>query len=441
MPMLALYLLPLLLIWGWFLARSRRREARALAIHADNLAAGLSEPASLHPVIDPISCIGCNSCVAACPEGDVLGLVGGKAQLIAPGECIGHGACAESCPVGAITLVFGTARRGVDLPNVGPDFQTNVPGLWIAGELGGMGLIRNAVEQGRQAVDHISKQTAGRTGGADLHDLIVVGAGPAGISASLAAKAAGLTTLTLEQDTLGGTVSHYPRGKLVMTRPALLPLHGTVQLRETSKEALLGLWTDVVSRHDLPIRFEERVQRIKPAEAQGPSADGFEVVTDLGRYRSRHVLLAIGRRGTPRPLGVPGEDLPKVSYRLDDPAAYSGKSVLVVGGGDSALEAAMALAEQPGTQVMLSYRGAAFQRAKTRNRERIAELAASGRVTLHLGSDVVRIDGATVTLQLSPGGEGRVFDNEAVIICAGGILPTEFLKTMGIQIETKHGAA
>ena len=147
------YLTPLACVMAYYVGTRKRSEEKSIALRAAAAEAGLLEPPSLHPRIDTSMCIGCGSCVAACPEGDVLGLIGGKAELIAPAECIGHGACRASCPVGAIELVFGTEKRGIDLPHVGPDFQTNVPGLYIAGELGGMGLIRNAIEQGRQAVD------------------------------------------------------------------------------------------------------------------------------------------------------------------------------------------------------------------------------------------------------------------------------------------------
>ena len=241
MGYIAIYLLPLLLIWAGFKFYRHRKEAAALALREEHRLAGLTEPSSLHPVIDPAICVGCATCVKACPEGQILGLVNGKAQLIAPSMCIGHGACAEACPMGAIQLVFGTERRGVEIPHVGPDFQTNVPGIWIAGELGGMGLIRNAIEQGRQAVSEIAKHVRATPAIPEALDLAIIGAGPAGLSASLAAKEAGLRFVTLEQDSLGGTVAHFPRGKLVMTRPATLPLHGLVNLTETSKEALAGV--------------------------------------------------------------------------------------------------------------------------------------------------------------------------------------------------------
>jgi thioredoxin reductase/Pyruvate/2-oxoacid:ferredoxin oxidoreductase delta subunit len=414
-----------------YLGLRGRSERRSVSIRRDAVSAGLTEPSSLHPLIDPGVCIGCGACVHACPETNVLGLIGGKAELVEPTHCIGHGACHAACPTGAITLVFGTASRGVDIPVVHPNFETNVPGLFIAGELGGMGLIRNAVEQARQAIESIKALDGiGRSNGLDV---VIVGAGPAGISATLAAKARKLRSVTVEQDSLGGTVAHYPRGKVVMTAPVTLPLVGKVKFTETSKEALLKFWSKVVAQTGLKINFGERVERIDR------DGGGFAVKTTRATYRSRAVLLAIGRRGTPRKLGVPGEDLPKVVYRLIDPEQYRGQHVLVVGGGDSALEAAASLAEERGTKVTLSYRSDAFGRAKPKNRQRVEAAAASGRATVLLKSEVKRVAEQSVELELD--GRPVTIRNDAVIVCAGGILPTEFLKGIGIAVETKYGTA
>ena len=315
-------------------------------------------------------------------------MIKGKATLIDPTRCIGHGACEKACPVGAIALMFGTATRGIDIPFVDPDFQTNVPGIYLAGEIGGMGLIRNAINQGVQAVDAIAAATAkdGPAPDADMLDLLIVGSGPAGIAASLGAMEHGLSFETLEQDSLGGTVAHYPRRKLVMTEPATLPLYGAIKSRKISKEALLGIWTDVVEKTGLRIRTQERVTKVAPIDG------GFAVETSLGSYRARRVLLAIGRRGTPRRLDVPGEDLSKVVYRLIEPAQYRGRKVLVVGGGDSALEAAVALAGEPDAKVSLAYRSGAFTRARKQNREAVQHLAEEGRLRLLLNTQVESID-------------------------------------------------
>ena len=375
-------------------------------------------------------CIGCGSCASACPEGGVLGLINGRAELVDPTRCIGHGACQTACPVDAISLVFGTAERGIDIPNVCTNFETNLPGMFIAGELGGMGLIRNAIEQGVQAMKaiagHVKKQDAFEL------DCIIVGAGPAGISASLQAQQSGLRFLTLEQDSFGGTVAHFPRGKLVMTSPVDLPGHGRVKFRETTKEALLEFWESVISKNKLDIKYNTRVESIER------SGDGFQVTSSQGTYDTRTVLLAIGRRGTPRKLAVPGEEQNKVVYRLIDPEQYIGKAVLVVGGGDSALEAAIAVAEQPDTDVTIAYRSEAFSRAKEKNRVRIDELEATGDLRVRLNTVVRNIGSDSVELDQKV--KLEEFQNDSVIVCAGGVLPTPFLKKIGIEVETKYGS-
>ena len=425
------YILPLAICLGWYLYRRYRLLQVSVTTREESNEAGLTEPASIHPIVDPKKCIGCGSCIKACPEmphHTVLGLINSKADLVSPTECIGHGACRAACPVDAITLVFGTARRGVDLPRVTPWFETNVPGVFIAGELGGMGLIRNAIEQGRQALEQIAARRP--RGKGDQLDLVIVGAGPAGFSASLGALEKKLRFVTVEQESLGGCVFQYPRGKIVMTQPATLPLVGKVSMTLTSKEQLLQYWIEAQQRTGLKLRCNERV------EAISRDGDGFVVRTTKAELRTATVLLSVGRRGTPRKLGVPGEDLPKVVYRLIDPEQYTGQRVLVVGGGDSALEAAASLAES-GASVTLSYRGEAFQRAKTRNRERVKAAVEAGKLQVLLKSEVKAItaDRAAVVQN----GKGIHLQNDAVIVNAGGILPTDFLKSVGIEVETKWG--
>jgi thioredoxin reductase/NAD-dependent dihydropyrimidine dehydrogenase PreA subunit len=430
---LALYCMPLAVILTFYVARQRRIHQRGVRTQEETVAAGLTEPASLHPIIDPSRCLGCGACVKACPEQphhEVLGLIDGKAVLVGPTDCIGHGACKTACPFDAITLVLGTERRGVDIPVLKPNFESNVPGIYVAGELGGMGLIKNALTQGQQALEAIARA---RLRHPRALDVLIVGAGPAGLAASLSAKKLGLTYETLEQEALGGAVFQYPRGKLVMTAPVELPIVGKVHFRHTSKEELLQFWNRTCQGNGLRIRYKERVESIERKDGV------FHVRSTMNQYVASTVLLAIGRRGTPRKLGVRGEELPKVVYRLIDPEQYRGQKVIVVGGGDSALEAAASIAELGDTAVTLSYRGEAFQRAKQRNRQRIEAASAGNQLKVLLSSQVEEIRPDGVVLKL-PARKIEV-RNDAVIVSAGGILPNDFLRSIGIEVETKYGTA
>jgi thioredoxin reductase/Pyruvate/2-oxoacid:ferredoxin oxidoreductase delta subunit len=393
---------------------------------------GLHEPVSLHPVVDVNTCIRTGACITACPEKDILGIRNGKATIINASHCVGHGACFHACPVEAITLCIGTEKRGVDLPHVNQEFETNVPGLYIAGEIGGMGLIKNAVEQGRQAVENLAR-TIDKGIKAD-YDLVVVGSGPAGISATLAAKKNRLSVLTLEQDTLGGTVFNFPRSKIIMTSPMDLPLHGKVRLKETSKGELLTLWQGVLAANNIVVHENAKVESVLMKDGCFVvGGTGFEEVT------ARRVIMAIGRRGSPRKLGIPGEELEKVAYRLIEPEIVEGKNVVVVGGGDSAIEAALMLSDN--NRVYLSYRGEAFARIKPKNGEKIKRAADEGRVTVLFGTNLKTIEEDYVIYAGSQPDVPVRIANDLVFILAGGELPTQFLERAGIRITRKFGEA
>ena len=425
-----IYLVPMVAIWLVYLRNRKRRDAESARTLREAEEAGLTEPSSLHPIIDPARCLGCGTCVSACPEGEILGLLHGKAVLVKPTSCIGHGACKDACPQDAIRLVLGTKRRGVEVPVTNQQFETGVPGLFVAGEVTGMGLIRNAVAQGTLALNAAAEYSAGETSN-DRLDVVIVGVGPAGLAASLRAQELGLKFATFEQDTIGGTIAHYPRGKIVMTTPVELPGYGTVRLRETSKEALLALWHEAIAETGLRIETGQRVKSISQ------DSEGLIIETSKGRYRTRAAILAIGRRGSPRQLGVPGEEQEKVVYRLIDAEQYAGKRVLVVGGGDSALEAAVSVSEQPGAEVTLCYRGDVFSRAKPDNRERVD--AASERGSLDVLMSTMPESILPDTVRLDTGMGIKEISNDIVIVCIGGELPTGFLRDSGIDIEVRHG--
>ena len=394
---------------------------------------GLHEPVSLHPVIDLNTCIKSAACVTACPEKDILGIVDGIATLIQSSNCVGHGACFHACPVEAISLVIGTAKRGVDLPHVNEKYETNVGGVYIAGELGGMGLIKNSVEQGRSAVENIAKLKTKR--GEAEYDLIIIGAGPAGIAGSLMAKKYGLKFLTVEQDTLGGTVYTFPRAKIVMTAPMDLPLYGKVKLYDTSKGELLKVWEDALGKNDIVIQEKTKVEEIKPVNG---NQGHFLLRTNLGiDYTAKNVLLAIGRQGSPRKLNIPGEVSEKVAYRLLEPELVNNKKVVVVGGGDSAVEAALSLIEE--NEVILSYRKDKFSRIKPKNREKILAAIEGNQLRMIYNSNLIRINPNNVLIQIDGQEEVLTVLNDQVYIFAGGELPTQFLQKAGVEITKRFG--
>ena len=406
--------------------RTRRREAEALAA-AERGKLHSGGPRAQHPHINISWCIGCGACVDVCPEGDVLAVIAGKAAIVNGPKCIGHGLCAEACPVGAIEIVMASPSVSADMPRLSREFETSVPGVFIIGELGGLALIKNAVNQGRECIDTIARRVARQARAPGILDVCVVGAGPAGLSASLRAVEKGLTYVTLEQEELGGTVAKYPRQKVVMTSPVDFPMHGKFNKLEISKEKLMEFWASVIRKGNVQVRTQEKVESID-READGT----LTIRSTTGAYRARSVILALGRRGTPRKLGIPGEELPKVMYGLIEADAYVNAKILVVGGGDSAVEAAMGLAYQKGNQVTLSYRQQEFSRLKERNALRIREAMKTRKVRVLFSSQPVEVREKSVLVDVA--GTPTEIPNDWMWVFAGGEPPSAFLQKVGVAM-------
>lgn len=416
-------------------ARERRTRRAVLAEVAVARERGSDRARLQYPHVDLSRCLGCGLCAAACPEEGVLQVVLGQARVVHGARCVGHGKCAAVCPVDAIALTLADVNERRDLPALADDLQAvGGPGIFLAGEVTGFALVRTAVTQGASVGREVARRSALQSREPDgPHDLVIVGAGPAGLACALAAREAGLDFAVVEQaPRLGGAVASYPRRKLVMTQPMDLPLFGRLAEATYSKEHLVELWEDLTAKHTIPVQLGARLDGItRTRDAVG---DVLTVHTSAGTLRARHVCLALGRRGSPRKLGVPGEDLSKVSYALLDTQAYAGRHVLVVGGGDSAVEAALGLAAQPATTVTLSYRKTAFFRLKGVNERRMHEALAEGRLSAAFGTEVVEIEVERVLLRDARGATTSL-RNDDVFIFAGGEAPFELLQRCGVSFD------
>ena len=411
----------------WIVFRRRLERDRLRRAEATRL--GIDRPMAQYPFVDVLKCIGCGACTSACPEGDVLGIVGGTAVVVNGLRCVGHGRCETACPVEAIEVGMGDLKGRTDVPILTESLETTVPGIYVVGELGGLALVRNAASQGRQVVEEIAAWLTNDSSSRDSRvlDVVIVGAGPAGLSAALTAHSLGLTYLVLEKESdLGGSLLHYPRRKMVLTQELELPPWGSLRQEEYQKEELLDIFSTMVEEIGLEIRYRQEVHHADRVN------DQIQISTSDRSYAARNLVLALGRRGTPRKLGVPGEETSKVMYRLIDAQDYRDKKILVVGGGDSAAEAAIGLSRQPGNLVTLSYRKEKLVRLKQKNLRTIQDLLASENIQGRLPSTVKRIDSHSVTLTADDQREIEI-DNDFVFIFAGGVPPFATLKGMGID--------
>ncbi len=379
-------------------------------------------------------CTGCDACVAVCPT-NVLDLVQNKSRVLRFQDCIQCEACMWVCPTEALVMHReGTKPPPLQVPDLQPTYETKVPGQYLIGEVAGKPLVKNAANIGRAVVRDMLKNglPPGALGKEDkCFDVIIVGSGPGGLSAALTCIRNKLSYVVLEKEQMiASTIARYPKGKLIMAEPYDAKNLSLLPIFDSSKENLLPIWQEVVRRSAMNLLLGETVEVIEQ------NREGvFRVKASSGAFYSQRVVLSTGTRGKPRTLGVPGENLAKVHSLLEDPQQYRGGVVLVAGGGDSALEAAMALADA-GASVLLSYRGKQFHRASSKNKQAIGSYVAGKKIKCAFTSQVIEFAKDTVTLSYASGGT-KTYPNDAAFVLIGSDPPVQWLGKLGIRFVDK----
>ena len=412
------------------MASARKRHAGIVA------PATVVGPAILVHDINDDRCTGCDACVAVCPT-NVLDLVANKSRVLRFHDCIQCEACMIACPTEALVMFpEGTQPPPLKVPEIDENFQTVVPGQYLIGEVAGKPLVKSAANLGRAVVEHMlmTGMQPGAIGRSEtIVDVAIIGSGPGGLSAALTCIQRGLSYVVLEKEQMiASTIARYPKGKLVMAEPYDTQNLSFLPVFDSAKEQLIPIWQELIQRVQLRINQGESVETV----ARAPDG-AFEIRSTVNTYRAQRVVLSIGTRGKPRTLQVPGENLPKVYNLLEDPDEWQGRAVLVVGGGDSAVEAALALADA-GAKVTISYRGKGFNRAAPRNKQTIEQYAAEGRIKARLGSQVLQFEADSVTIALSDGQQKR-YSNDAAFVLIGADPPIQWLEKLGIRfVERPH---
>ena len=335
---------------------------------------------------------------------------------------------------------FSAILASGDMPQRRPELrahnESNISGMYIIGDLAGAPVIKLAMAQGFEVIEHVAQLAGAKGSDSSVYDLVIVGAGAAGLNAALAAKDRGLRTMVLEKNKLANTIEDFPEGKWVYAEPDSSPPKGKLWLDGARKEDLIARWHQIVQDNQLEVRTEEPLVSIA-----GKKPD-FHLKTAKGEYRARRIIIATGQRGNPRKLGVPGDDREKVYHRLYSPRHYQGEQILVVGGGNSAIEAAVVLCEK--NHVRLSYRGADFGRLFKDNEQKLRAAVAAKRIELLLNSQVREFHEGEATLEINQPENSRGAQTETAripydhaFVLVGAELPVKFLKSLGIKLENE----